>query len=160
MDVSGFFDYPEDASQPDQKALVFLPELGEDGWRVILSFTQRRAFRAAEEVLQVGDTGRALYIVAKGTLEVVVPQARGRVLKIARLGEGSVFGEQAFLDGQARSATVRAISDGDMHVLSLESFDILAGHHPDLARAMLMDLGRILSLRLRQAMAMAVDGAR
>lgn len=160
MDLSGFFDYPEDASQPDQKALVFLPELGEDSWKVILSFTQRRAFQNGEAVLHAGETGRALYILARGTMEVVVPQEHGRVLKIARLYEGAVFGEQAFLDGQARSATVRALSDGEMHVLSLESFDILAAHHPDLARAMLMDLGRILSLRLRQAMAMAVDGVR
>lgn len=160
MDVSSFFDYPEDAAQPDLRALVFLPELSEEGWQLILTFTQRRAFRATEEVLSIGDTGRALYIVARGSLEVVVPQPRGRVLKIAKLAEGAVFGEQAFLDGQARSATVRAVSDGEMHVLSLESFEILAGHHPDLARAMLMDLGRILSLRLRQAMAMAMDSVR
>lgn len=160
MDVSGFFDYPEDAPQPSQKALVFLPDLGEEGWKQILSFTQRRAFRTDEELLRIGETGRALYIIARGRLEVVVPQPNGRVLKIARLSEGSVFGEQAFLDGQARSATVRALSDGEMHVLSLEAFEILAAHHPELARAMLMDLGRILSLRLRQAMVMAMDGVR
>jgi len=42
--------------------------------------------------------------------------------------------------------------------LSLDSFEILAAHHPDLARSMLMDLGRILSLRLRQAMTMVAGG--
>lgn len=160
MDISGFFDYPENSPKSDQQALVFLPELGEVDWGVILSFTQRRAFAEREEVLHIGDTGRALYIVARGSLEVVVPQKRGRFLRIANLSEGSVFGEQAFLDGQARSATVKALSGGEMHVLSLESFEVLSGHHPDLARAMLMDLGRILSLRLRQVVAMVAGNVR
>jgi CRP/FNR family transcriptional regulator, cyclic AMP receptor protein len=158
MDASGFFDYPEDKQISSQQVLIFLPELDEGNWSLILSFTQQRAFTAKEDVLHIGDTGRALYIVARGNLEVVIPQKRGRELRIAKLGEGSVFGEQAFLDGQARSATVRAITDGRMNVLSLDSFEILAAHHPDLARIMLMDLGRILALRLRQAMTMVAGG--
>ncbi|MGP1665061.1 MAG: Crp/Fnr family transcriptional regulator [Rhodanobacter sp.] len=157
MDSAGFFDYP-DQSPLERSTLIFLPELSEEGWSRVLSFTQRRAFRAKEAVLQVGDSGRALYIVARGTLEVAMSRKRGRVLRIASLVAGSVFGEQAFLDGQPRSATVQAVTDGEMHVLSLESFDILAARHPDLARMMLMDLGRILSMRLRRAMEMAVDG--
>jgi CRP/FNR family transcriptional regulator, cyclic AMP receptor protein len=158
MDASGFFDYPEDKQIPSQQILIFLPELDEENWSVILSFTQQRIFSAKEDVLHIGDTGRALYIVARGNLEVVIPQKRGRELRIAKLAEGSVFGEQAFLDGQARSATVRAITDGKINVLSLDSFEILAAHHPDLARIMLMDLGRILALRLRQAMTMVAGG--
>lgn len=158
MDASGFFDYPQDSAEPAQQALVFLPELGEESWAILLSFTQRRAFRAGEELLHIGDTGRALYIVGRGTLEVVLPQKRGRLLRIAHLSGGTVFGEQAFLDGQARSATVQAVTDGEVYILSLESFEMLAGRDPELARIVLMDLGRILSLRLRRAIAMAAKG--
>ncbi|MBL8484607.1 MAG: cyclic nucleotide-binding domain-containing protein [Rhodocyclaceae bacterium] len=162
MDFSGFFDYPGDGDRPMQSTLVFLPEHGENSWRVLLSFTERRPFRAGDEVLRVGDTGRAIYIVARGSLEVVVPhkKKRGSFMRVAELDEGSVFGEQAFFDAQARSATVRAVSDGEMHVLSLDSFEVLAAHHPELAREILFDLGRILSLRLRHTMAYAVDGLR
>ncbi|WP_273361984.1 Crp/Fnr family transcriptional regulator [Simplicispira suum] len=158
MDSAGFFDYPDDTPLDQSSTLLFLPDLSEDDWSRVLSFTQCRAFRAKETVLKIGDSGRALYIVSRGALEVAMPQKRGRVLRIARLAEGAVFGEQAFLDGQPRSATVQAVTDGEMHVLSLESFEILAARHPDLARMMLMDLGRILSMRLRRTMEMAVDG--
>lgn len=158
MDASSFFDYPEGAPSSSNRALVFLPDLDEGSWATILACTQRRVLRAEEDVLRIGETGRALCIVARGTLEVVVPQKKGRLLCIATLEEGSVFGEQAFFDGQARSATVRARTSGEIHVLSLEQFEILSAHHPDLARKMIMDLGRILSLRLRQAMVMAVGG--
>ncbi|MBL8474281.1 MAG: cyclic nucleotide-binding domain-containing protein [Rhodocyclaceae bacterium] len=159
MDFSGFFDYPGDSDRPMQTSLVFLPEHGENTWRVLLSFTERRPFRSGDEVLRAGDTGRAIYIVGRGSLEVVVPdkKKRGKYMHVAELEEGSVFGEQAFFDAQARSATVRALSDGEMHVLSLDSFEVLGAHHPELAREILFDLGRILSLRLRHTTAFAMD---
>jgi CRP-like cAMP-binding protein len=62
-----------------------------------------------------------------------------------------VIGEQAFLDGKPRSATLRAITDGEMLSVSLEAFQILAAHEPELARDMLLDLARTLSVKLRQA---------
>jgi CRP-like cAMP-binding protein len=63
---------------------------------------------------------------------------------------GTVVGEQTFLDGRPRSATIRALTDGALVRLSRESFDVLSAREPELARAILLDLGRILSLRLRR----------
>jgi CRP/FNR family transcriptional regulator, cyclic AMP receptor protein len=160
VNTSAFFDYPGQSHDAATQALVFLPDLDEAGWRTVLGFTQRRVFRAGEEVLRAGEPGRALFIVVRGELDVALPQKRGRMLRIGRLVPGSVFGEQAFLDGEPRSATVRALADGEMHALSLDAFEVLAARHPDLARAMLLDLGRIVSLRLRQVMALAAGGAR
>jgi len=57
----------------------------------------------------------------------------------------------AFLDGRPRAATIRALTDGDLLRLSFESFEILSARHPELGRAILLDLGRILAARLRQA---------
>jgi len=65
-----------------------------------------------------------------------------------------VFGEQAFFDGLPRSASVRALSDGEVRSLTREAFAVLAAREPELARALLLDLGRILSLRLRQTSAL------
>jgi hypothetical protein len=39
----------------------------------------------------------------------------------------------------------------DLFVLSQEAFEVLAAREPALARAMLLDLGRLLALRLRRA---------
>ena len=156
MDVGGFFDYPGEQTGATDGTLVFLPEFSEEAWAILLSFTQRRSFRAGELLLQKGEAGRALYVTGRGRLEVVIKQGR-RAVRVATLGAGEIFGEMAFFDGQARSATVSALDDGEMHVLTFEAFEVMAAHHPDLARAVLFDLGRILSLRLRRATGMLAE---
>ena len=55
----------------------------------------------------------------------------------------------------ARETGVRALSDGELRSLTPEAFEVLAAREPDLARTMLLALGRILSLRLRSTSALA-----
>ncbi len=57
----------------------------------------------------------------------------------------------AFLDGRPRAATIRALTDGELLRLSFESYEVLAARYAELGRAILLDLGRILAARLRQA---------
>ncbi|HET9024195.1 MAG TPA: hypothetical protein VFN64_06450, partial [Burkholderiaceae bacterium] len=57
--------------------------------------------------------------------------------------------ELCFVDGGPRSSTLRAVTDGELRRLSYESFEVLAAREPELARAILFDLGRIISQRLR-----------
>ena len=64
--------------------------------------------------------------------------------------EGAVFGEQAFMDGKPRSANVVAVTDGQVLVLTPEGFQQILETEPKVASQILFDLGRILSLRLRQ----------
>jgi CRP-like cAMP-binding protein len=129
-----------------------LSDRSEADWRSLLAYTETRRFHAGDCLINRGETERALYIITEGSLEVLVPRGgKGRPHQVAVIEAGSVFGEQAFLDGQARSATVRARTDGELSRLSLESFEALAGREPALARAILFDLGRVLSQRLRRA---------
>jgi CRP/FNR family transcriptional regulator, cyclic AMP receptor protein len=53
-----------------------------------------------------------------------------------------VLGEVAFLDGGPRSATLFAITDGELLRLRLESFEVLSARDPELGRAILFDLAR------------------
>jgi len=62
-----------------------------------------------------------------------------------------VVGELAFFDGQPRSATLEAITEVEAVRLDPEALDRLAVEEPELARALLLDLARILALRLRMA---------
>ncbi len=60
-------------------------------------------FAPGEVVVREGDASRALYVVGAGDAVVLHSGA-----EVARVGEGDVFGEMAFLSGEPRSATVRA----------------------------------------------------
>ena len=60
-----------------------------------------------------------------------------------------MIGELSFFDGGGRSALVRAVTPAVLAEMSRSEFDALAVANPDLARRLLLDLGRILAQRLR-----------
>ena len=127
-----------------------LPAWDEQQWHTLLISTVPRQFKASEVVIQRGVEDRTLYFVAAGVLEVGVTYVDGLSMSpLARIGAGSVIGEQSFFDGQPRSANVWAVSDGELLCLTWEKFERFATDHPALARDVLFALGRILSLRLR-----------
>ena len=160
MDFSQFFDYDGRAAERSDSNFVFLADLPADDWGHIFAVTQRYRFSAGDVVVRQGEASRTLYIVASGELEVIFIDETGEVRPISRIDPLSVFGEQAFLDGLPRSATVRALTASELHVLTREAFDALAVRYPDLAQKLLLDLGRIISLRLRTMTSLAVHGTR
>jgi CRP/FNR family transcriptional regulator, cyclic AMP receptor protein len=144
-----FFDYPIDADTSGA-AQVFLADASERDWADLLALADRRLFAAGETVIGTGDTSRSLYLVLDGTLEVLQTGGRlSRSRRIATVGSGSVIGEVAFFDGAARSAEVKAMTAGEVAELTPSDISALASRRPELACAVLLDLGRILAQRLR-----------
>ena len=154
-----FFDYPtagdEEVGREEQ---YFLPGRTEEDWLLLLEHTRSRRFRAGESVMEPTQVERALYIVIDGMFEALsVTGRRGRSQRLATLGPGTVIGELSFFDGRARSARVVAVTDGELARLSFEDLEALARRGPDLARAILFDLGRILATRLRDVQSDALS---
>jgi len=108
-------------------------------------------FGPGDEVIRAGEEDRALYIVVEGTLEIVLFDARGGEHRYGTIGQHSVTGEMSFLDGRPRGATIRALAGGEVIRISFDAYEALAARYPELGRAILLDLGRILAARLRRA---------
>lgn len=151
--MKGFFDY--EGTGEGSEPLDFLTAFGSDDWEALLAHTQTERFDAGHVVLPFGGRDRALYIIGEGMVEVVIGQPP-RTMRIATCNEGDVFGEQVFLDGEERSAEVRALTAVRVIKLPFEAFEAFAAHYPDLARVFLLDLGRIISLRLRATNALVL----
>lgn len=158
MDFSSFFE--SDGVAEAVKADVFLAHLDEQDWRSFLSVAQRRAFHPGETLVSQGEVSRAFYLVASGRLEVVAKDADGLEQHVYFVEPLSIFGEQAFFDGHSRSASVKALSPGELYGITPDAFEVLSARHPDIARVALLDLGRILSLRLREMTDFALRGRR
>jgi CRP/FNR family transcriptional regulator, cyclic AMP receptor protein len=140
---------PSTAANLDRDTLA-LPQWSDEDWRKLLAHTVPQRFRASEMVIQRGAADRALYFVAAGSVEVGVYRSDGAAIApVARLGIGSVIGEQPFFDGQPGSTNAWAVSDGELLRLAPEAFGEFARAEPALARDFLLALGRVLSLRLR-----------
>ncbi len=157
MDISGFFPYPTVEAPGAAADLQFFPNGTEEEWATLLSYTEMQLFDAGDTVMRAGDHGRALYLLTDGTLEVV-GRSRGGGGQL--LTATTIFGELAFLDGLPRSASLRARTDGEMLRLGREAFEALCAREPKLGQAILLELGRIVSLRLRRVEQLHADATK
>ena len=151
MDVSSFFDYPDVEVHENANAVAFLGDRSERDWEKLLSHTDARPFSAGDTVIHSGDMDRALYIVTSGALAMLLPQRDGGLKAFKTFEAPTVIGELCFVSGGPRSSTLRATSDGEMRRLSYDAFEVLAAREPELGRAILLDISRILAQRLRTA---------
>jgi CRP-like cAMP-binding protein len=126
-----------------------LGDLTDSEWTNFLGLMERRSFRKGAQILTAGERDRTLYLIASGAVEVALDGPGGR-RRLAAIGEGSVFGEMSFFDGAPRSAHVFAESDVEVLALHQDRFEQLAAWHPRIAQKLLMDLGRVLSQRIRR----------
>lgn len=135
---------------PQSADVLVLERWDEAHWRKLLACTEMRPFRASEVIIQRNATDRTLYLVAQGSLEVGVTHVDGVSMNpLARIGAGSIIGEQSFFDGKPRSATVWAVSDGALLLLPFDRFTAFGESEPALARDFLFAMARVLSTRLR-----------
>jgi CRP/FNR family cyclic AMP-dependent transcriptional regulator len=96
-----------------------------------------RAYLEGEAIFREGDTGDTCYVVRSGRVRVTRRHSDGRVLTLAELAPGQMFGELAMFSGETRSATVEAMED--TRALALLAGDVrrLLLSHPEIAVKML-----------------------
>ncbi|MGI8553928.1 MAG: cyclic nucleotide-binding domain-containing protein, partial [Dehalococcoidia bacterium] len=108
--------------------------------------TQRHVYEAGATVIRQGDEGLCLYSIISGQAIVVRTSTRdGSEQELAHLGSGDFFGEMALFDAQARSATVRAVTNLECLLLSRWTVTDAVRGDPDVAMAVL----EAMSQRLR-----------
>ncbi len=80
-----------------------------------------------EAVVRQGETGDYYYVVRAGRCVVTRHPAgdEGSTIKLAELGEGDGFGEEALVTGGTRGATVRMLSSGVVMRLARRDFESL-----------------------------------
>jgi CRP-like cAMP-binding protein len=148
IDHAGPFQVLAEEAHEESAELLFLPDASAADWATIFSFAEVREVPAGLALVQAGETDRALYLLIEGTLGVRMPREETAFKSI---DAPSVVGELAFFDGSPRSATLDALTDVQVVRIDMDGFRRLSAAEPSLAEAMLMDLARILSLRLRMA---------
>lgn len=84
---------------------------------------QRVDFRAGQTVIKQGDDGDYFYIVIKGTCQVTRETPLNKEgVKLAELGIGDTFGEEALIADTKRNANVTMLTDGALMRLGKEDF--------------------------------------
>ena len=117
----------------------------------IAPYFERAKHPAGATVFKEGDPGDFIAFVKSGRLEVKKEtEFQGKQIVLAQMAKGSCLGELALFDEQPRSATIEALVDTDLLILSKQSLDSFIEDYPALGIKILKGISRVLSLRLRQ----------
>lgn len=138
------FDYPSGSDSRDASPVIF-ENLTEEDWNRLVEVSSLLEFREGQALVEDGESDDSVYIVIDGEVEVL-----GRQGVIAKIGEGSAFGEIAFFDRAPRTAAVRATSDGRALAFGRAALDKLERSEPRLACRVILELGRLLAIRNRK----------
>jgi CRP/FNR family transcriptional regulator, cyclic AMP receptor protein len=137
-----------------------------------------RTYEAGEAVFREGDSGDTCYVIREGAVRVTRRHSDGRVITLAELRPGDIFGELAMFGGETRSASVEALEHTrGIAILAGDMRRIMVAH-PEIAVKMLEGLadrlraanerisrqsfqtvaGRVASALLAQSKARSTDG--
>ena len=109
-----------------------------------------KAYKKDEQVFAEETKGDAMYIVKSGSVKIL-KVVKNQENTIAVLKAGEFFGEMALLDGQPRSATVKAIEPSECLVIADKAYMKMRADRPKTALKLMDIIIRVLSNRLRQA---------
>jgi CRP-like cAMP-binding protein/tetratricopeptide (TPR) repeat protein len=98
---------------------------------IIQRFLMRQA-RQGEVLIAEGSTSDGLYIVLHGAVSVVARNRQQKLVSLARLKEGDLFGEMSMLTREPAAATVLARTNSILLRLPRESFQELVLTHPQI----------------------------
>jgi len=113
---------PEDEVDRFARALGAVPvfaALDEQDRRELALLSAERLYGAGELIVREGDAGASMFVVCAGRVRVTLaPDQR----EVATIEAGGYFGEMSLLTGDARTATVNAVTDARLVEITADAF--------------------------------------
>lgn len=82
-------------------------------------FGESETYKAGETIIREGETGRDIYALTNGVIEVSMADDKGNYV-LNEMQPPDLLGEISFLDGSPRTATATAKTDVEVYVLRYE----------------------------------------
>lgn len=115
------------------KNLPIFSGLSADDLNIIAPVMKPVTFQAGEDVIREGETGHSLYIISRGSVEVIQTGGTGEEISLGILPQGTFFGELSLFDDHPRSATVRAVEDTEFFNITRKDLLNCLETHAELA---------------------------
>ncbi|MDQ7003469.1 MAG: cyclic nucleotide-binding domain-containing protein [Ghiorsea sp.] len=89
-------------------------------------------FTTGDTIIKEGDVGNTFFLIRSGKVKVVTVNKKdtSKVIVLGTLSEGSFFGEVSMLTNMPRTATITAIGDVELMVLTSDKFLNIAKQYP------------------------------
>jgi CRP/FNR family cyclic AMP-dependent transcriptional regulator len=99
-----------------------------------------------QTLIQEGERSNSIFWIQNGQLVVTKKRGNEEII-LGHLFSGELVGELSFLDNEARSATVKAITDSELIEIRRETFEAIFKNQPKWLESLVMTLAE----RLRKA---------
>jgi len=123
----------------------------------ILAVTRPRSVSAGSTVFREGEEGAGLFLLLKGSVEVTRQGPEGTMHKLATVEAPSVLGEISLVSERRHSASVRALTDCELHILPRNEFLRLLERDNLAAHKLVGAIAEVLARRLRQMNDVAME---
>lgn len=117
---------------------------------------RKRFVRDETIILEDDDSVQALFLIASGEVKVYLSGADGRETILSLLNKGDFFGEMSLIDGEPRSASVKAVTNADLLIIRREHFLKQVEKNPELAMGLLVEMSKRIRKANRQISSLAM----
>src|ERR1700733_1218548 len=121
-------------------------DLREEDVLALANSLVERKFAAGQMIINQGDEGTSMYIVAEGHVNIHLPGEASRRISLKDIAVGEYFGELALFDDKPRSASAVATTNAILLELGRDTLSKYLTQRPHAA----MTLLRTLAGRLRE----------
>ncbi|MGC9358230.1 MAG: cyclic nucleotide-binding domain-containing protein [Anaerolineae bacterium] len=128
-------------------------DLNDSHLDLILMICEEKNCRAGEVIFHQDDPGAALYIVARGEVEIYLePEQPGdEPVQLAILEENATFGETILVEAGRRSAGARSHTDAQLLRIPRQQMVKLMSDYPEIGFRILRRMAADLTAKLRSA---------
>lgn len=116
----------------------------------LLKCLERVEVPKKQRIIQQGDASDAMYFLQSGKVHVELALPGGKLLRLKKMGPGTVFGEMGIYTSAPRSASVIAMERCVVYKLSVERFTLIQQKAPQLAAAVNRFIVALLAERVAE----------
>ncbi len=111
--------------------------LGRRDLKALAKSCSEATYQDGDALCRQGERGVAAFLIISGRVRVENEEEDGEVTLVTELDQGQFVGELSLIDGAERVATVRAVGEVEVLVLTQWSMRALLKTRPSIAAAML-----------------------
>lgn len=130
------------------RGLPFFQGLGDGELRKIARLFIQKLYRSGETIFRKGEYSYEAYVLMRGQVDIVLSEGAP---PLAKVGNGEIFGELAFLDGTPRTAAAIAAETTIALVVQRGEFYAMVQREPHLGMVVMRNIALELSKRLRKS---------
>jgi CRP-like cAMP-binding protein len=126
------------------KGISFFRDLSPEALSLVSERMVHRTVPAGSILFRKGEQARGVYVLVKGRVEIYRSTADGREQVLHSETPVQSVAELPVFDGGSYPASGRTAEDSELYFLSVDDFQRLYREHPEIADAVIRDLGQRL----------------